>query len=83
MLDHVVCLNCGYPIGDVAPLFREARRRRARAELERQDVDAAQADTAMALDVDVEDLFELLGIPAAQLCCRMHLATAMRFSDYY
>lgn len=81
MLPPVVCFTCGFPIGDVAEIFLHLRAARVRAALEARGTAAAEAAVDSGLQVDCSDVLDALGLRYD--CCRMHLVTAMVFTDHY
>lgn len=83
MLIPVRCITCGYPIGRVAALFRQIRAKRVAEQLKGRMVIPTQTMIDAHLQIDMSDVFDLLGISKDPDCCRVHLATAMDFRDYY
>ena len=82
MLIPVRCMTCGLgTIGAVATLFRRLRAERTRKILAERGTLPVWAAIDPELSVPVGDILDRLGVAAD--CCRMHLATAMVFSDYY
>jgi DNA-directed RNA polymerase subunit N (RpoN/RPB10) len=81
MLVPIRCITCGYPIGRVAVLFRQIRAKRVAELLKGRMVIPTQTMIDAQLQIDMSDIFELLGIHLD--CCRVHLGTAMDFRDYY
>jgi DNA-directed RNA polymerase subunit N (RpoN/RPB10) len=81
MLTPVTCFTCGIPIGDKEDLFRLLRARRVREVLAKTGTSARLAVADSSLQVDCSDIMDRLCVKRD--CCRMHLATAMVFSDYF
>jgi DNA-directed RNA polymerase subunit N (RpoN/RPB10) len=81
MLVPIQCFSCGLPIGDRADLFRTMREKRVRQILQKRGTIAPQAAIDVGLQVDCSDILDLLGV--VEDCCRLHLVSAMEFSDVY
>lgn len=81
MLVPIRCITCGLPIGDVAVIFRRIRFRRAKEELKDRGVIPTQAAIDAALQINMEDVLDALGITNDH--CRRTLTSAMCFQDYY
>jgi DNA-directed RNA polymerase subunit N (RpoN/RPB10) len=87
MLTPVVCPTCGYPLADVSEIFRERAAKLSRAALEKTGVAPVQASIIVEqnpmgqVDLPMEPVLKELHIDYD--CCRMHLATAMDWRDYY
>ena len=77
----VVCFTCGCPIGDVEDLFRIMRTAKVKKILESRGTITTQAAVDAGLQIDCSDILEKLFIN--NYCCRAHLISSMRFSDYY
>ena len=78
MLDMIVCVGCGCPIGDKAPLFRHLRAKKMREQLSAADVDPLFFSIS-GVSVDCADIFESLEVHND--CCRMHMTTIVPFSE--
>ena len=81
MLVPILCMTCGCPIGDREDLFLHMRAERVRKILKERGTIPTQAAIDVGLQLDCRDILELLGI--TEDCCKMHLTSAMIFSDYY
>ena len=82
MLTPVRCMSCGLPVGDVAAIYRVLAAARARDERVRLDLHAsAAALVAPGYASPVGDILDRLGVVFD--CCRVHVFTAMVFSDYF
>lgn len=81
MLVPTTCLSCGCSIGHLAPAFAAAREKRVKKAFGAAGTVPEKAAQNMKLSVDCSDLFDKLGVRYD--CCRMHLATAMDWRDYY
>jgi DNA-directed RNA polymerase subunit N (RpoN/RPB10) len=81
MLYPVVCFTCGLPLDDRAALFSVMRAKRVRKILAARGTVATQAAIDPNLNIDCVDILEALDV--RNDCCRMHLVTAMIFTDYY
>ena len=76
-----VCFTCGCPIGHVEDLFRIMRIKRVKKILDDRGTITTQAAIDVGLQIDCSDILDRLFIH--NYCCRTHLISSMRFSDYY
>jgi len=81
MLVPIRCFTCGYPIGDIAEIFRHIRIERVRAHIQATSETPMQAIIDNYSEINMRDVTDSLGIVAS--CCRTHLITAQDFRDYY
>ena len=82
MLTPIRCPTCGLPIDEIASIYRVRASARARAERERLGLHApASAFVAPAYASPVGDILDQLTVVFD--CCRVHVFTAMNFSDYF
>ncbi len=83
MLVPVRCFTCGWPVGDLAPIFHFILRERMAARYGRPGgaVAPAGAATDPALRENIMgDVFEALRLSE---CCRTRLGTAVILGDHY
>lgn len=81
MLIPIVCLTCGFPLGDVEDLYLAMKTERVRETLRARNTDAAFALVDPGLQIDCADILDLLGV--TNRCCRGCLISSMRFEDLY
>jgi len=81
MFVPVVCITCSCPIGDKATLFQYERAEAVKKILNERGTVPTQVAIDVGLQIDLSDILEKLDI--INDCCRMHLTSAMLFSDYY
>lgn len=81
MLIPVTCFTCGSEIGQKAELFLRIRKKRVAAQVEQMETTPRQALANLAMEMDLTDLFEKLGVWPD--CCRTRLATAQIWTESY
>ena len=81
MLVPTVCYSCMYPIGDLEDLFRLMRANKVKQILAERGTVTTQVAIDTGLQLDCSDILDKLFVES--YCCRTHLTTSMRFSDYY
>ena len=89
MLTPPRCPTCGLPIGDVAVIYRELRRRLFEETLKKKGKKGALKFRVLPTQVVVDARLKismdavLAGLQINDDCCRMHLSTVMDWRDYY
>jgi len=81
MLVPVLCITCGYPIGDVEDVFKILRNTHVKAILSERGTAPTQAAVDSRLQLDMTEILEELCIESD--CCRKSLISATIFDDEY
>jgi hypothetical protein len=81
LIAPVICQSCGWPLGDVAKAFNEARNIKIQAILTTTNIRPEQAIISPDFQVDCTDIFEKIQI--FNQCCKKSLTCAMDFTQYY
>ena len=81
MLIPAACPSCGSDIGSIAPLFSKMRAKKAKEKLAESGAAPTMAAADRGLQIDCSEIFDSLLVDSD--CCRMAVATSMRFTDYY
>ena len=84
MLPPVCCFSCGYSLGDIAPIYNYIRQ--MRMEKKYGQPGSLNIPGRSGLDPTVDenimaDVLAALNVTAS--CCKIHLVTAMNFTEIY
>jgi len=82
MLIYVRCPSCGEPIGSVYDAFHAIRTHmleKELAKLGKVDLTAVSVDEVVQLDLD--DIFNKLGLSRERWCCRQRITTNVNMHD--
>ena len=81
MLPYIVCLGCGYPLGDIAPLYKHIQKTRVEQELIKKNILPHNALGSANMEVKMGDVLDALCL--TKMCCRIHLSTVLDYKNYY
>ena len=83
MLTPPVCFTCGYPLGDVAPIYRLVREKRQAARRGPHLDSVSPTMLAQDFQQTENQMGDVLAALNLSQCCRTRMITCQDFRKYY